>query len=207
VGSLFATVPALITVGYQPRPAARHTWSGSLVATVVALLFLLPASVSTIMGMANPNVGYEETQHLGYIFFRHPTAFQKKQQFSYADVQKMADYFAARHTPDGQIVVDNFSGCVPNVIVASPNPDIFVIPNDQDFEKTLADPLTWHAHYILDVDPTGDGALTAPNITFPNLWATGDNFARVVYTFPAQGECPEFRLFKVYAHPNQDTEG
>ena len=46
---------------------------------------------------------------------------------------KMASYFAHEHLADGQIVVDNFSGCIPDVIVASPNPDVFVIPNDRDF--------------------------------------------------------------------------
>ena len=170
---------------------------------LTSLVFLVPASATTIMGMANPKVGYEETQHLGYIFFKHPSAFDKEAPATYPAIETITDYFTREHLADGQIVVDNFSECIPNVIVASPNPDIFVIPNDRDFQRTLADPLTFHAHYILDVDPTGDGALTAPNLTFPNLWSTGDNYAKVVHTFPAAGECPKFRLFKVYGHPNQ----
>jgi len=203
VGSFFATAPALLVAGASvPVNRRDRTWLRATIATLISLLLLVPSSVTTIMGMANPKVGYEETQHLGYIFFRHPTAFEDEARTTFPAIEQMANYFAQEHLPDGQVIVDNFSGCIPNVIVASPNPDIFVIPNDRSFERTLADPLTFHAHYILDVDPTGDGSLTAPNISYPNLWSTGDHFARVVHTFPATGECPEFRLFKVVAHPN-----
>ena len=203
VGSFFATTPALLGAGTSTAVTSRaRSWIGTSVVMLISLLLLVPSSVTTTMGMANPNVGYEETEHIGYIFFKHPTAYEDRPLTTYPAVVKMASYFAHEHLADGQIVVDNFSGCIPDVIVASPNPDVFVIPNDRDFQRTLADPLTFHARYILDVDPTGDGALTAPNISYPNLWSTGDRFAKVVHTFPATGECPEFRLFKVVGHPN-----
>ncbi len=203
VGSLFAVAPALVGGG-APAPVTGRAgiWLRAGIATLISLLLLVPSSVTTVMGMANPKVGYEETQHLGYIFFKHPTAFEDESRTTYPAIVQMADYFAREHLADGQVVVDNFSECIPNVIVVSPNPDIFVIPNDRSFQRTLADPLTFHAHYILDVDPTGDGALTAPNISFPNLWSTGDGFAKVVHTFRAKGQCPKFRLFKVVGHPN-----
>ncbi len=203
VGSFFATAPALVGANAPASVSSRvPAWLRAGIATLISLLLLLPASVTTIMGMANPKVGYEETEHLGYIFFKHPTAFEDEARTTFPAIVKMVNYFAREHLADGQVIVDNFSGCIPNVIVASPNPDIFVIPNDRSFQRTLADPLTFHAHYILDVDPTGDGTLTAPNISYPNLWSTGDGFARVVHTFPATGECPKFRLFKVIGHPN-----
>ena len=202
VGSFFATVPALIRMGAErPKPRPAHAWLGAGIAVLMTLLLLLPSSVTTIMGMANPKVGYEETEHLGYIFSKHPTAYEKKSAVSFPDVLKISNYFARQHLTNGQVIVDNFSGCIPNVIVASPNPAIWVIPNDRSFQRTLADPLTFHAHYILDVDPTGNGELTAPNTTYPGLWANGGGFAKVIHTFPAAGECPELRLFKVYGHP------
>jgi hypothetical protein len=125
-------------------------------------------------------------------------------QVTYPAEQTITNYLSRMHLADGQVIVDNFSGCIPAVITMSPNPDIFVIPNDRSFQRTLADPLTFHAHYILDVDPAGDGALTAPNISYPNLWTTGDNFTTVAHTFPQRGECEEFKLFKVTGHPNQN---
>ena len=207
VGSFFATIPAAL----GPPRILHEEWTAgrkrafALVASLLALMLLVPANVTTIEGMASNKIGFEETQHLGYIFFKHPSTYDKKAKYSYPAMQKLTDYLAGKHFADGQILVDNFSVCIPQVITESPNPDIFVIPNDRDFQRTLDDPLTFHAHYILDVDPTGDGALTAPNTTFPNLWTTGDSFAKIVHSFPAEGECPAFKLFKVYGHPNQNS--
>ena len=143
VGSLFATVPALLGPAKHSTPVRwTRTWLAATLATLIALAFVAPSSATTIMGMANPRIGYEETQHLGYIFFTHPTSFEEEAPATYpAMIQKMAAYFAREHLASGQVVVDNFSGCTPNVILASPNPKIFVIPNDRDFQRTLADPL------------------------------------------------------------------
>jgi hypothetical protein len=205
VGSLFATAPALM--GAIPQGAVAKVRSKSPVLAalyvLVALVLLLPSSATTLKGMANPKIGYEETQHLAYIFSPHPSTFDEEAKTSFSAVLTLAGYFSKRHFAPGQVIVDNFSGCIPDVILVSPQPDVFVIPNDRDFQRTLADPLTFHAHYILDVNPTGDGALTAPNTTFPNLWKTGDGFAKLVHTFPAMGGCAKFKLFKVTGHPNQ----
>ena len=57
---------------------------------------------------------------------------------------------------DGQIVVDNFSTCIPSVITMSPNPDIFVIPNDRTFQRTLDDP----PQGVHGVDHIQDGQFT-----------------------------------------------
>jgi hypothetical protein len=205
VGSLFATAPALIRLVPVNTVVTRRTRRPALAAlyVLVALAFLIPSSVTTLKGMGNPKIGYEETQHLAYIFSPHPSKFDEEAKTTFPAVLTLADYFSSHHFANGQVIVDNFSGCIPNVILASPNPDVFVIPNDRDFQKTLADPLTFHTHYILDVNPSGDGALTAPNTTFPNLWKTGDGFTKVVHTFRAVGECPEFKLLKVTGHPNQ----
>jgi hypothetical protein len=206
VGAFFATAPALVAAAPRPPIArsSRHRWVIASVSSVVALAFLIPSEVTTIMGMANPTIGYEETQHLGYIFSKHPSKGDLVAKVTYPAEQTITNYLSQMHLTDGQVIVDNFSGCIPAVITMSPNPDIFVIPNDRSFQRTLADPLTFHAHYILDVDPAGDGALTAPNTTYPNLWTTGDNFTTVAHTFPQRGECEEFKLFKVTGHPNQN---
>ncbi len=205
VGGLCATTPAVIRAARDvpPKPADVRHWSFGFFAAALSLVLLVPTNITTIEGMANPDVGYEEIQHLGFIFAKHPSAFEEEARTTYPAEVAMSDYLAGEHLSNGQVIVDNFSGCIPQVITMSPNPEIFVIPNDRDFQRTLADPLTFHAHYILDVDPTGDGGLTAPNVVFPNLWKTGDGFTKVTHVFSAKGECPEFRLLKVTGHPNE----
>jgi hypothetical protein len=212
VGAFFATAPALVgTV-----PARRHAalsarerrriprWAVAALGVVVTLAVLVPAEVTTIMGMSNPSIGYEETQHLGFIFSTHLDGLDQQSKETYPAEIAMTSYLSHMHLSDGQIVVDNFSTCIPSVITMSPNPDIFVIPNDRTFQRTLDDPLTFHAHYILDVDPVGDGGLTAPNTTFPNLWSSGDNFTKVAHVFPERGECAKFKLLKVTGHPTRN---
>jgi len=206
VGGLFATAPVLIGRARPATPAwsrGRRQLMGA-VAVLVALVLLIPSAVTTVMGMRNSTLsGDEETQFLGFIFHHKLTTADKLARDQYPAMLTITDYLQDQHLADGQIVVDNFSGCIPQVITMSANPKIFVIPNDRDFQRILADPLTFGAHYILDVDPAGAGSLTAPNSTYPTLWKTGGGFATVAHKFPAAGLCPDFKLYRVTGHPNQ----
>jgi hypothetical protein len=114
----------------------------------------------------------------------------------------LGHYFAGLHLPDGDIVTDNSALCIPETITTISQPKLFVIPNDRDFGRTLADPITFHTHYILEPDPVRDPN-TAINAEFPSLWSTGSDFTKMVHQFPARGPCPEFRLFHVVSHSNQ----
>jgi len=205
VGCIFATTPALIGVArpHLPTRSRNRRLLVGVGAVVGVFLLLAPSAVTTVMGMSNPKVGFEERQHLAFIFTKHPSKADKAAPATWPGMVSTTNYLVDQHLADGQVLVDNFSGCVPQIIAMSPNPKIFVIPNDRDFQRTLDDPLTFHAHYILDVDPVGNGTLTAINILYPALWKTGAGFSKQVHDFPAAGECPEFRLFKVTSHPNQ----
>jgi hypothetical protein len=205
VGGIVSTVPAV--VGSASRLAPTRSKTGSrlmgVVSVVVVLILAVPSMATTVLGMMNPKVGFEETEHLGFIFLKNPTAFEQNVPKTWPDMVSVATYFTAHNFAEGQVVVDNFSGCVPQIITISSNPKVFVIPNDRDFQRTLDDPLTFHAHYILDVDPVGNGTLTAINTLYPALWKTGAGFAKEVHSWKALGECPSFRLYKVIRHPNE----
>ena len=211
VGCIVATRPALIrpevspTQHSLPRGRSRtRKWLFGFGSVVVVLLLLLPSAYTTVLGMKNPKVGFEENEHLGFLFFKqHLSKFDQSVPQTWPGMVSLAGYFSHDSFSSGQVVVDNFSGCVPQIIMISSNPQVFVIPNDRDFQRILADPLTFHAHYILDVDPVGNGTLTAINILYPALWKSGAGFAKEVHYWGARGECPSFKLFKVLRHPNQ----
>jgi hypothetical protein len=207
-GSLFATKPAV--VGAPPRPTSTpRARSGvergvlGAIAGLLALVLLAPSLVTTFDGMFNGTVGPEEAYTLGFIFHKGPPQTQELARTQYAGVVAISGGLAGMHLGDGQVLVDNTSDCIPFVIVTSPDPKIFVIPNDRDYQRTLADPLTFHTHYILEADPIGYNAATTTNTTYPSLWATGAGFARVVHRFKPMGSCPEMKLFRVTSHPNQ----
>jgi hypothetical protein len=184
-------------------PSARRWRPGMLsaVGVIVAVVALVPSVPATAAGMFNPQVGVEELQELGYVFHQPLTAQDRVNKQHFAAIQVISNYLADLHLPDGDVLIDNSSGCVPEVITTVPDPRIFVIPNDRDFQRSLADPLTFDVHYILVPPPTGLNVNTATNKSYPSLYGTGDGFAEEVHQFPAYGLCSPFRLYRVVGHP------
>jgi hypothetical protein len=172
-----------------------------LAAVLVIFVVMVPATVTTASAMLNPNIGREESQDLGFIFHAHPTVADRQWQDRRPQILALGRYFASLHLPNGDIVVDNSAGCVPEVITTISQPKLFVIPNDRDFQRILADPITFHTHYILEPNPA-EVPISATNIQYPNLWTTGAGFTAMAHQIPSRGTCPEFRLFRVLHHSN-----
>lgn len=210
VGCLIAAVqnPRLVrATDAAPGPLHRShdlRRAGTLAALGLALLLFVPSIPATMSGMMNPHIGIEENQDFGWIFAAHPNASQIDYEGRYPEILSLSSYFDALHLSNGDVVVDNAVECIPETITTSSQPKLFVIPNDQDFQRILADPITFHVQYIWEPNPA-QVAISAPNIAYPSLWKTGDGFAKVVHEFPAHGTCPESRLFRVLRHTNGVT--
>jgi hypothetical protein len=187
------------------EPSHRRVRIAALAA--LAFVLLAPALVTTAAGMFNPRVGVEESRVLGYVVHSHRSALDRGYAQSFQKAQDVASYIADLRLPVGDVVVDNSSPCVPLAIVVSPDPRVFVIPNDRDFQRILADPLTFRANYVLLPPTGGQGSLTATNRLYPALYSKGDDpngrtFATLVHTFGGAGACPSFRLYRVTHHPD-----
>jgi hypothetical protein len=181
----------------SPRSAAGVL--GVLAAVGLVLVTMIPAGVTTAAAMFNQNIGSEEVQELGFIFLKHPDKAELAWKGRYPAVLALGDYLAGLHFPNGDIVIDNSTQCVPEMLVTVKQPRLFVIPNDRDFQRVLADPISFNVHYILEPDPAST-PITAPNLLYPALWSTGAEFTKMVHQIPARGSCPEFRLFHVLRH-------
>ena len=210
LGCLVAAVqtPRLTRVGTLVRtrsPRAGGRPLAVLTALCLVLVVMIPTTVSTGSGMFNPGIGVEESQQIGFIFKAHPNAYDLGYPDAYPHVLAFGRYFENRHLPDGDVIVDNSTGCVPMLIATSSQPKLFVIPNDRDFQRILADPITFHTYYILEPNPATT-PVSAPNLLYPNLWNTGSEFTKLVHQFPARGPCPEYRLFHVLHHSNPVTQ-
>ncbi len=173
-------------------------------AICLVLVAMIPASVKTGAAMFNPKIGVEETRQLGFIFHKHlgPTDLAYKNNFR--QILAIDSYLSDLRLPNHDIVVDNFPECVPPILTTISQPKLFVIPNDRDYERTLADPIAFHAHYILEADPAGFPN-TSINLEYPRLWTTGSEFTQMVHNFPSRSACPAFRLFHVLRHSNSVT--
>jgi hypothetical protein len=114
----------------------------TLAAVGVVLVAMIPATLTTGSAMLNPNIGTEELRELGFIFHAHPDAEDIGYRGRYPQVLAIGSYLAGLHLPDGDVVVDNSTECVPEMLVTVRQPRLFVIPNDRDFQRILADPGT-----------------------------------------------------------------
>jgi hypothetical protein len=170
------------------------------VGTWLVLVTVFPATIITGGAMLDPHFSVQESQQLAFIFTSHLSGLEKATAERHSAVVGISSYFAHLNLPNGDVIVDDSTNCVPEIIVTISQPKLFVIPNDRDFQRELADPLTFHAHFILEPNPS-EIPVSAQNDEYPALWATGGGFTTLVHQFPALGTCPEFRLFKVTGHP------
>jgi hypothetical protein len=207
VGSLVAAIPQLAAARrHRSMNGPARSGPGWLTAGTLALIALvtIPATLTTAAAMFNPQIGVEESSLLGFIFHAHLNQTDLNAKERYPTILNMDRQLSTLDLPDGDIVVDNATQCVPDMLTTINHPKLFVIPNDRDFQRVLADPLTFHAHYILEPDPA-TVPISAGNLAYPNLWTTGAGFSVLDHQYPARGACPEFRLFHVTHHPSQVT--
>lgn len=203
LGALVAAVqtprPAQVGVPLPNRSSRAVRALGVVVGVCLVLLVMIPTTLRTGSGMGNPQIGTDESLELGFIF--HPGDPRFKLAEIYPFAQSVDDYLDGRHLPNGDVVVDNAdgTGCVPQMIVLSNQPKLFVIPNDRNFQRVLADPIAFHVHYLLV--PTAGGAI---NLLYPSLWKTGAGFTKLAHQFtpPPGSACTDFRLFRVLGHSN-----
>ncbi len=213
VGSLFAGQPGRRSVWSSPADSSRRAvharpqsrgWNlahRGVVGALIAATLCLPTFPTTVLAMINPQLGGQEQQGLGFIFSSHPSAYDLSFKAHWQHVQEIDNYLAHLHLPNRQIIMDNFALCGPDLVTQSDQPRLFVIPNDRAFQRTLAAPLTFHAHYFLVPQPEGTNSINAVSTAYPNIWADGGGVGKLVKDFPAGGSCGDFRLYKVLRTP------
>ncbi|HUA95827.1 MAG TPA: hypothetical protein VMB82_09900 [Acidimicrobiales bacterium] len=180
------------TDGAERRRRRRPGWVP--VAVLGAVVALGPSLVTTTLAMDNPGIGIEESGQLAAVF--HPSRFSPLAPT--AKVVPVLPYLEGLHLHDGDVLTDDAFDCMATAIVRSANPKIFVITNDADFQRILADPIAWKAHYVV-VPPPG-GVYNAVNAQYPDLYRNGAGFSTLVRQFPATSLCPKLRLYRIVRH-------
>lgn len=175
-----------------------------IVTAGLALVLVGPSVPATAAGIWNPHVGWQEMQLLGSsVFHRNLSPLERDFGDHYEHIRELSNYISNMDLSNGQIVVDNFSQCIPETIVNVANSEVFVIPNDRDYQRILADPLTFGSHYILIPNPTGTNSETTTVRAYPSLYKNGAGFARLVHTFEVGPDCGgSYRLYRVVGHPS-----
>jgi hypothetical protein len=206
VGSIVAALqnarPKEVSASGGAQRRGTRAAALSILSVVLVLAVMIPTTKTTVSGMLNPRVGLQETQQLDFVLRSKPTRTDLAYKENYSHILAMDNYFMSLHLKNGDIVVDNFPECVPPILTTIDQPKLFVIPNDQDYQRTLADPIAFHVHYILEADPKGFPN-TSINLQYPSLWRTGAGFTKLVHEIPSKAACPAFRLFRVIHHSDE----
>jgi hypothetical protein len=169
--------------------------TGRVVLSALAVAVAIPGVATAWTVMHNGIYGSEEYAeltplwHLGHNVKNAPSVY-------YDTTLGVANYIDSLKLKNSSVLVDNADQCVPFIVLLSKHPAQFIIPNDRDFEKTLADPAGFQLKYILAIPPTGLGAIDAVNRGDPDLYKNGGGIAQLVKQIGG-GPCPDFRLYKV----------
>lgn len=175
-----------------PPPRRRH----AVPAGAVAAVLLLPSLPVAGRAMLNSATDPEDQSHLAAIFApgSQSPATMAAQGIDTAS-RSVAAFLDHLRLARGAVVADTFTACVPYVVLNSSHPKQFVITNDRDFQAVLADPVTFHARYLLVPPRGGYGDLDALNRAYPSLYADGAGVATLTHQF--SGANCTFRLYQV----------
>ena len=181
-------------------------FAGGVIGVVVVLALLGVSVPSSGKGIFASSVQSSESTELGALFLAHPTKTELQWTHHYAHIQSIDAYIGKMHIADGSIVADTYGNCTPQIVTSVPNSKVFVIINDRDFQRVLADPLTFGAHYLFVPQPVGVGVDDALNEEYPTLYANGAGFAKLVHQFKNDGICATYRLYRVTGHNGLTSE-
>jgi hypothetical protein len=96
---------------------------------------------------------------------------------------------------NGLILCDSLTCYTLNI--AAPDPRLFVVTSDRDFEAAAAQPRTHGVEYFLVPEPQGRAALDRLNMLYPTLWQNGARFAKLVGSGPGGGYETNWRLYRI----------
>jgi hypothetical protein len=168
--------------------------AGSRRAIVVGIVGLalvgLPWGIRTIF---NPMLAREELPQLAGFVAGDGDMPAAKRQFLVG--REIARYLDGQSLAPGSVVIDVAVGFP--IVLQSADPAQFVITPDRDFERVLADPVTFSAEYMLVPNPVGYAAVDKVGRTYPTLYQDGAGIATLVTEFGDGDPTSEWRLYEV----------
>jgi 4-amino-4-deoxy-L-arabinose transferase-like glycosyltransferase len=198
IGVVFARAP------HRGRVSVAYVASTGVAALLAAAL-ALTSTATVALAMNDSQLGSAERQNLHWIFTGRPeTAYEHTLMVMVRSEHKITNEIDAMGLPSGSVVMDTFTPCVSTILMMSSHPHQFVITSDRDFQRVLADPITFKAGYMLLPPRGGYGDLDELNRTYPNLFRSGRG-AHLAKEFKELG-CPHFRLYKL-ANNFRETAG
>ena len=190
-----STKSAAIVLSAGRRARSLRGVSGGLM-----LLLLLPGFVTTEHTEFYSSINTADQKNYEWVLWPHSRrTAADPYRLQWSTIRAFDEHLTRLHLPNGSLMVDNFVACIPPLIMMSPNPRQFAIPNDQNFKGRLGTPYQEGVRYMLVSDPLGTwGRLDSLNVAFPSLYNDGADLGTMVeqVTLPV---CGNFRLYRLFA--------
>lgn len=166
----------------------------AVVTSVIAMAASLPTSAYAVLSpTTNQGAAYP------LLALVTPGTLSRDEQLAsgrWTTDRAVAAYLDSMHLSRGSVLVDDFLGFV--IVMASDNPEQFVITSDRDFQSILSDPADSGVQYLLVPPDSGLGSLDAVNRTYPHIYEDGGGVATLVTQFNDVGDYgTNWRLYRV----------
>ena len=174
---------------YLIRFGRRWIWG------MVATGLMVIGDISTTFALNNPTYGHGDYEIVRLVEQNKPDpahasyvgqAILVSERKQASDVAK----FINSH-PKMIVLLDNFTDYL--VVPLIKNPNQIIVTNDRDFQSLLLNPRGRVSAFLV---PRNQGVshLNAINVQYPNLWARGASWARLLKTFPGPYE---YRMYAI----------
>jgi hypothetical protein len=183
-------------VGARARAGGSASALSPVLAAAIALPLAFSSTAAVIWALGNGRYAPEEYANVTWVVSGTHTHGQREQAARVSSAQKIQRTIDALDLPSGAVLVDVDLPCAQLAVMMSDSPHQFVITSDRDFRRILADPKTFHAQYMLVPRPSSTASLDALNEGYPQLYASGNGFARLARDLHTSG-CPDYRLYRV----------
>ena len=192
--------PLVIRHTKTPALSVQHIRRTQSLVAGIALAMAAAGGASTAVTLGHlSGLSEQDRYQLAYILWPSTSEAKNSQLFKgYLGIRGLAHNLDSMHLPNGSVMVDNFTTCIPELILDSSHPKQFVIPNDEDYQEKFGVPYQFGIRYLLVPDPVTN-PVDALNQHLPGLFASGQGLATLVREIRV-ASCPTFRLYR--ALPN-----
>jgi hypothetical protein len=190
----FLVILAGVSAYNATRMRRRKALLGRLIAAACLLTTIVALPLSSV-AMLNPTIDPGFGISLQSIVSPNSDN-ESGGRLNWTTARRVASDLDRLNLPPGTVLVDDFLAFP--IVVASDDPNQFVITSDRDFLAVLADPTATGVRYILVPQPANLGSLDAINRQYPALFENGGGFATLVAVYPKQGiNDNDWRLYRI----------
>ena len=190
------TDPGTLRLPGKLRVPRRLRKPGRVMIGTLCALMATTGGVTTALTLGRESgLSEQDRYQLAYVLWPSIAEARGAQLYpGYIGIRRLAEQLDSMHLPDGGLLVDNFTTCIPELILDSHHPTQFVIPNDEDYQQKFGVPYQFGVRYFLVPDPLSN-PVDALNEHLPSLYANGQGLATLVGEIHV-ASCPTFRLYK-----------